>query len=400
MTDLFLSYTSWDRPWAERLYYDLKLKFPTMTVFWDQDRESLPLGEFYRPALIEAVKATTNFVVLWSNKAKASDEVGPEVQAFLQHRSDHPQIDGIERKFFYVPLDASDYGQLKDVQALFAVRTHNIYDPSEGVEDRGVNKLKGELERTLWDRLVRDIGSDVLARMRGQPITLAVVAMNADMATELDAILSRRLIGPTLQEVLDAYALTLADVKKRYHETAFNWQPFGNEQTIIDLMEDMRVAANARLKGQPEFWFRWDPWDLLETVRGVASHQQLRDALDRLATVPFALVVDPITLHHPLLTEVFRNLGPYTMNEQSLFIALAPTRQPAIETVYQYLSSRGAPALDEFFLPSIPRSGPLWGCALNVQHAMDIERLIRGSLGVVYREKLKSEHKPLFSAAG
>jgi hypothetical protein len=97
---------------------------------------------------------------------------------------------------------------------------------------------------------------------------------------------------------------------------------------------------------------------------------------------------------------VFKNLGPYTKREQSLFLALSPTLQPSIDTVYEYLSSRGSPALDEFFLPSIPSAGPLWGCALNVQHPMDIERLIRGGLGALYREKTKTQQKPLFSAAG
>ena len=61
---------------------------------------------------------------------------------------------------------------------------------------------------------------------------------------------------------------------------------------------------------------------------------------------------------------------------------------------------RGAPALDEFFLPGIPAAGQLWGCGLNVQHPMDIERLIRGSLGALHREKIREQEKHFTNAGG
>jgi hypothetical protein len=199
----------------------------------------------------------------------------------------------VDRRLFYVPLDAGNYGQLKDVQGLTAMRDDKVYDPAVGTADRGVGKLMLEPQRTHWDRIVRDVGTSVLASAKTEPVTLAVVAMNTAMAAELDQILTRKLIGPTLQELLDAYGLAFTDVKQRYHDTAFAWQPFGTERTVLDLMEAMRVEANARMKEQPEYWFRWDPWDLLETVRGVKSYQELRDSMQRLAKGPFALVVDP-----------------------------------------------------------------------------------------------------------
>lgn len=154
------------------------------------------------------------------------------------------------------------------------------------------------------------------------------------------------------------------------------------------------------MKGCPQYQFHWKRWDLLKTVRLARNRKDLHNALEQLTEKPFVIVVDPITLHHPLLSEVFKSLGPYTKREQSIFIALAATQQPFIDTVYENLVSRGAPALDEFFQPNIPATGPLWGCALNVQHTMEIERLIRGSLGVVHRESMKTQQKPLLSPAG
>jgi hypothetical protein len=398
MYDLFLSYTSYDRLWAERLYNDLRRRFPTLKVFWDQDRKALPLGDAFRPALVDAVRSSTHFVVLWSEKAKASNEVGPEIQAFDQHRQLVPLLNNAKKRtLFYVPLDASEYGPLEDVQALVEMRKAQVYDPSAQVPDRGVGKLSADPQRTYWERIVRDVGTAILASSATEAVTLAVVAMNDEMASELDQFLHKRLIGPTLQDLLGAYGLALADVKTRYHQSAFDWQPFGTEQTVVDLMEEIRVEANARLKGQREYWFHWDPWDLLETVRGAGSHPELRDSLGRLGDRPFALVVDPITLHHPLSSEVFKNLGPYTKKDQSVCLALAPTWQPTIGTIYECLNSRGAPALDEFFLPGIPAAGPLWGCGLNVQHPMEIERLIRGGLGALHRERFRAKQKPLIA---
>ena len=119
----FSSDSSHDRPWAERLYGDLRLRFPNIQVFWDHDRDSLPQGDPFRPALKEAAKTSTHFVVLWSQKAKDSNEVGPEI-GFDQHKDGHPEINHARRRLFYVPLDASDYGFLKDVQGTVAIREY------------------------------------------------------------------------------------------------------------------------------------------------------------------------------------------------------------------------------------------------------------------------------------
>src|SRR5688572_13101222 len=97
MPDLFLSYTSDDRPSAERMREDLLLRFPTIKIFWDKDQESLPLGAPYRPALIAALENSTHFAVLWSQKAEKSNEVGPEVQAFAQHQRVHPELNDAKR---------------------------------------------------------------------------------------------------------------------------------------------------------------------------------------------------------------------------------------------------------------------------------------------------------------
>src|SRR5262249_35106661 len=100
--DLFISYSSHDRPWADRLYAELKASYPTLDIFLDH--ESIPANANWRQVLIATAVVTKNLVVLWSEKAKESNEVGPEIQAFEQSKLNTPLADGLPRTLFYIPL--------------------------------------------------------------------------------------------------------------------------------------------------------------------------------------------------------------------------------------------------------------------------------------------------------
>jgi hypothetical protein len=404
MADLFLSYTSHDRRWAERLFDDLKVRFPTITVFWDQDRASLPQGAPYRPALIDAAKNSTHFVVLWSQKAKDSNEVGPEIQAFDQNRDDHPEIKDAKRRLFYVPLDAGDYGYLKDLQGSVAIRDSKIYDP--GVDDRGVSKLNDPAHLSRWVAIVDAIGMSAEESQTTQPVTLAVFAITSKMTNMLALFLDERTVpGPTLNELLKASNLSIDTVRQRYHENALNWQPFrteqpGTDRTIVELMQDLQVEVNANLNLQPEYKFHWKTCDLLAEVSSTADDKGLQRVLDRrLGSGPALLVIDLITLYHPAGAKVFSLLADYAKKEQTVFISLAPTEYPAAPVLYQSVRSVGRSVLKDYFLPHIPAAGTFSPCGLNVPHALEIERLVRGSLGVFHRERGKAQTKDLVSSA-
>jgi hypothetical protein len=406
MADLFLSYTSYDRPWAERLFKDLRSRFPDIKVFWDQERASLPQGDAFRPRLQEAAKTSTHLVVLWSQKAKDSNEVGPEIQAFDQHRSDHPELNDSKRRLFYVPLDASDYGYLKDTQGLMPLRDSKIYDPMPAVTDRGLSKLSEEPHQSAWTKIVNEIGMSVEEAHITQPVTLAVFAITSKQTKMLEQFLDERTVpGPTLNELLKASGLSFETVSKRYHEDALSWQPFltdqpGTERTIVDLMVDLNVEVNANLSLQPQYKFRWKMCDLLAEVTATANGSELGRLLnDRLGSGPALLMIDLITLYHPAGARVFSLLAEYAKREQTVFISLAPTEHPSARVLYQSVRSAGLSVLKDYFLPHIPATGTFSPCGLNVPHALEIERLVRGSLGVYHRERGKAQTKDLVSAA-
>src|SRR5690349_16758559 len=117
MTDLFISYASHDRPWAERLFNDFKRRFPTINVFWDRDPNSIPVGEQFRPYFQRAAQNATYFAVFWSEAAKTSNEVGPEIQAFLQNKQTNPtSATGVTRRLIYIPLEGDYAGLSNELQ--------------------------------------------------------------------------------------------------------------------------------------------------------------------------------------------------------------------------------------------------------------------------------------------
>jgi hypothetical protein len=396
MPDLFISYSSHDRRWAERLYNDLRERFPTIRLFWDRDQGSIPPESNWADVLKENAKNATHFAVFWSEKAKASDYVGPEIQAFEQNRETHPTHDGTERRLFYIPLEG-EYGPLEAIQGFADLRQYKTY--SATAEDRGLSNLEINPHRGEWARIVGIIGDTVLAAEPTQPIKLALLVMNEDDAKFLiNSLLGFSPPGgPTLQDFLDAVGLTAAAAKKRYGKNAFSWRPFGTAKTIIDLMEDLRETTNRSLK---EYRFHWIPWDLVATAREVKSDVVFREHLDRLAEGPSAVVVDPISLFHPMIRLVFGLLEGYTKKEHSIIISLSPNEAPALDRLYQALRTNGAPVLDGYFLPPVPATETFARCGMNVQHVMQLEGLIRGSLGVYYRQQKKAEGKSLTSAGG
>src|SRR5437016_1753571 len=121
MSDLFISYSHHDRPWAERLYKDIRTNHSFLDVFWD--RESIPPRATFREILNDEIRKANNLVLLWSEAAKQSDEVGPEVQTFQAFQAQHA-APGVKAPIaFYIPLEGK-YGPLEATQGFTAMRDH------------------------------------------------------------------------------------------------------------------------------------------------------------------------------------------------------------------------------------------------------------------------------------
>jgi len=385
MTDLFISYCSRDRPWAERLFTDLKIRFPTIRPFWDRDPASIPPGERFRPAFQGAAETAAHFVVFWSTAARDSNEVGPEIHAFKHSMKDDPQTAaGTKRRLFYIPLEPGvEYGPVTELQGFTDFQ--GIY--AKDAPDRGISGLDG-VSRLAWDRMVGIIGNAVLDDQPTQSITLAILAMTNDPQTGtdlLDPIVKRKFSRePSLDEFLQSVGLTLDQAKARYGDTALCWQPFGPGKTIIELMEQVREMAG---RDDEAHRFHWRPIDLLDEARKLPHEAALRKLIESLSDHPSVVVTDPISLFHPLIQRVFERLGDYAKKQQSMIISISPNEATAAERLYSSLHFNGFTVLDAHLHPKIPATGPSAFCGVDVQHAVQVERLIRSGLGYFYQQK-------------
>ena len=406
--DLFISYKSEDRPWAERFYEDLRRSYPLLKdrVFWD--RTGIAPGASFRPTLETAIYGAAHCVVFWSGAAASSPEVLDEVKAFQAHVTLTPDADKGKRTLFYVPLEGQ-HPPLEGTQGFADLRKLGVYDAARA--GRGTERLGEQAVSVEWVRMLRQIGDACLASYATQPVTLAILAMNSGIVGRLDAEydIDGPVPGPTLKAVLlkldsaprppgvddDTRALQLLqNLKARYGQTAFDWCPFGTQETVIDFMERLRMEANARLL--PEYRFHWVVKDLYaELTRPGITLEEHKKFLEDLPAAPSVVVVDQFSLYNLRVYTVFVRLNEYAKKEQSVIITLSPTYTAATDVAVDSIVGLGDAVLSGFFEPQIPGAGTFARCAVNVQHPFEAKRVIRNSLGLFYLQQKLRQGDPV-----
>lgn len=377
--DLFISYSSHDRPWAEKAYTDLWKAFPNIKIFWD--REAIPPGGHWRTYLTDGMVNTKHLLCFWSQAAKNSIEVEPEISGFEAEVRLTPRLGGSKRLEFGVGLEGMRGGGSADLQGF---PMDIFYKPADA--DRGTASLDSGPGLTEWKRMIRKIGDEIFRVEAARPVIAALVATTLERIPLLDQIhsLAQTPKGPTLDEFLAAFRLDWATVRPRYGPDAKEWRPFGGKETIVELLEDLRVQANSRL--DPSYWFRWEYLDLVEAVKA--------NTLNSVLTRPSVVFLDPISLYDFVTANAFRCLDRYVRQEQSVIVSLAPTRETGEDWIARALRAQSVPLLEDYFEPTIP---PLISefakCALNVQRISEIERLVRSRIAWLDLAARKAEAK-------
>src|SRR5205085_1826847 len=120
--DVFISYSSRDRAWAERLAQDLRER--QIDVFLDADR--IQLGTSWGPQLARHLTGSRHLIVLWSNAAEDSRWVPEEIGRFRQIVD--PTGAGVfgDRRLLAVVLEGDNI-VLHDLQMLTALRDAGAY---------------------------------------------------------------------------------------------------------------------------------------------------------------------------------------------------------------------------------------------------------------------------------
>jgi uncharacterized protein YjbI with pentapeptide repeats len=204
----FISYSSKDHPFAERLYADLQNK-GVRCWFAPED---LKIGEKFRDRIDESIRLHDKLLLILSENSVSSPWVGDEVEAAIEreHR---------EKRTMLFPIKI-DNAVMESTQAWAATirRTRHIGDFT-GWKDH-------DLYQKVFDRLVRDLRAEDRARTLGTTVESNVIAV--ETISEFEEIRTN-IIFSTLTHVIasdlkrlktflhrHSYLLTRSDVSNFY----------------------------------------------------------------------------------------------------------------------------------------------------------------------------------------
>ena len=310
----FISYSSQDREWAERLYNDLTAR--GIEAFFD--RERLVTGRAWPSQLVESLNESRHLVLLWSDAAQKSNWVQNEVGRFTQIVD--PRGKGLtgERGVFSVDLQGRN-------AALAGTQT--ISDLAEAGSYPG---NPADVPQETWNRVVDRIMSGIESEKGTLPIPILVVTSTLERISAIDPD-SGPPGGPTLRMLLEDLEIPLDRFTGSYGATRTDWRPFGSEQTIREILETLRGELNQDIeaasveRGETLLRLRWDfvPEEFWSSADAADRERK------RLGGGGAVVVVDPLSFYDDLAVHWYMDYVLDLLNKDAAFIlVLSPVSTP------------------------------------------------------------------------
>jgi len=249
---VFISYSSADRPWAVKLYDALQAK--GISVFLDQ--RQLDIGTPWEPSLARAVQSSQHLVVLWTDNANRSQWVRRELGIFENIADPALRIEGQgNRRFIFLMLEGENTAY-SNLQMLATLKEHNAYKPE--VTHKGADTVDPQVWHDVMTRLAEAIEDEDPSI----PIPLAILSMTKAEFIDTDP-----------DKKVDDLELSLNDLLKdineigsknsllgSYKEKRDGWQPYGYGLSARALLDNLLVDVNNAIPdSEPKF--RWSPID-------------------------------------------------------------------------------------------------------------------------------------------
>jgi len=280
MYDVFISYASPDRAWAQRLQQSLVGR--GLSVFFDKD--SLRDGEGWETQLHDGISQSRHLLCLWSANAYDSAWVQTELGAFRMGRMAQPG----QGKLLLLRLDERK-GAFDSIQQIDDTALRAAYARPDG-------SITDDDWRAVVDRVAQGLQ---LARA-GLSIPLVLFTLTQAQAEAL---------GPADRAKLQArLGLDDAALATRYGSNQLAWRPFGND-SMGQLLALARQDLNKWLAPQTLDWEL--PGETFWTQASTARDFARRMANCRLG----AIVVDPVAM---LVADVQGRLGFFSNCLQSV----------------------------------------------------------------------------------
>lgn len=365
--DVFISYSSADRPWAMKLYTDLQAR--NIRVFLDQNR--LDVGKPWEPQLAKAVQGSQHLVVLWSNNADGSQWVRREV-SYFENLNDPNLFDqqGESRRYVFILLE-SENRAYSAAQGIGLLKEINAYQPA--TPDKGASAVNAGQWQDVVSKLTKAIGDDDPSI----PIPLAVLSMtNADLQ-KLDPAEAQD-FGPDLNTLLGNIGIgTRENLLPYYGAQRTDWRPFQDTRNVRQILDNLLVDINKGI-AEPQFRFRWEPisedfWTNIDVAR--TERDKLLSRLSVIVIDPLSLYDDRVFNRLVLLSECFKS-------DRAVILVLTPFSMPQpIIDLSTLVERRGTPFFDSYWNPPVPYVNTYAKLGVNLGYERDVRRLLRASLG-------------------
>jgi hypothetical protein len=368
--DVFISYSSADRPWAQKLAHDLGQR--GLKAFYD--RESLQLGQLWKDQLKTALASSNHLVCLWSAKAKGSDWVGYELFRFSAMLE---EAGNAGRLMLFVNLDS----------------TPNIYSDFQQISETALSAAYLAGLPTLPEPDWRSMADRIEAAVRRDPnqlsIPIALLTLTRPLADE---------IAPKkLAKIAERLSLDPATIAERYGDTRLDWRPFGDAATIATLLDEVRKGLNGRLAPRNVQWAWpaesfWD-WNDGAPAQAFATAMQKRHL--------GVILVDPVALADDMVQQ---RVGMFTecLREENVAIIVVPPFAASAQAMgfRRWVRDSAAAIVKSYFEPPLD-TGTHYKvrCGIGLDDVNEIQRLLQTSVGQFMRAG-RPEHVPATSFTG
>lgn len=383
--DLFISYSSADRPWALKLFNDLQAR--NIRVFFDQNR--LDVGKPWEPQLATAVQGSQHMIVIWTDNANESQWVRREVGYFETLNDPNISLQGNkeDRWYTFLLLEGENraYAGIESISALKA----NVYVKNSN--QKGADTVND----SLWQDVVAKLAAATKKDDQSTPIPLAVLAMTKDDLQKLDP--NRKPIwGPDLNTLLKNLGIgdreTLLKTNS-YGELRTDWHPFGHPLNIQQILDNLLIEINREEANKPEekklkegkFEFRWEPIDQrFWTDNDVALAEQ-----SKRLWIFSTIVIDPLSLYDDRVYDGFVTLSECFNNDRANIMVLTPFSLPqAFIDLSALVERRGRPFFNPYWNPPVPNLLKYANLGVNLGNEREVRRVVRTSVGEYVRQAL------------
>ncbi len=349
--DVFVSYGHADGPWADRVRDSLRAADPTRRIFFDN--HSLRAGDDWESRIQNALEGSRHFLLLWSDRARASDWVQRELFYFMA--SAKPRTDPRRR---LVCLN------LQGANAATRVFQH--------IDDAGLQSeyllpiVAGAAPSPAWRQAMQAVERGFDAERRLLEVALVVLTFARDDVDRLEA--------DALAAIDADFGLSGAALAARYGATRRDWKPFGGDATVETLLHETRRQLDGAMPGRAVQW-RMPP-DAFWTG-GMQGAQDFVDHAFKPAELS-VLVVDPVALHRKSVYQRLMLFQDRLDNGRTTILTLPPfDTPPRVQSLRTALMTHAMPYFDHYFKSTPPpRRHVAAQCGWNVSDADEMRRLI------------------------